>query len=70
MMRANELTATAEQCEQRADRTTDALVARFLRQRARHLREIAVEVDLLERDPLYRTIHDRPGHLTGELRPE
>jgi hypothetical protein len=70
MMRASELTATAKQCEQRADKTTDAVVARFLRQRARHLREIAVEVDLLERDPLYRTIRDRPGRLSGELRPD
>lgn len=60
MMRARELAATADECEKRADAMVDPAVARSLRQRARQLRDMMVEINLLEHDPLYRTIHDRP----------
>ena len=65
MMRANELATAAEQYEKRADRTIDPSFARALRQRACQLRDMALEVDLLQRDPLYRTIHDRPDHIVA-----
>lgn len=41
----------------------DALLANSLRQYAQRCRDIAVEIDVLEHDPLYRLIHDRP--ITG-----
>jgi hypothetical protein len=61
MMRTRELIATA--CEKRAGSTTDPCLASALRQRARQLRDMALEIDLLERDPSYRTIHDRPNQI-------
>lgn len=60
MMRVQELAAAAERCEKRAGSTIDASLAKALLQRARQLRDMALEVDLLEHDPSYRTIHDRP----------
>lgn len=63
MLRAQELRAKAEQCERRADMAGDALLANSLRQYAQRCRDIAVEIDVLEHDPLYRLIHDRP--ITG-----
>lgn len=60
MLRAQELREKAEQCERRADTASDALLANSLRLYAQHCRDIAVEIDVLEHDPLYRLIHDRP----------
>lgn len=64
MLRAQELAAKAEQYEKRAAGVTDPLLANSLRQRARQWREMAVELGVLERDPMYRIIHDR-GPLTN-----
>jgi hypothetical protein len=60
VMRAGDLAATAEEFEKRAERTIDPLLATSLLRRARQLREMAIEVDVFQRDPLYRSIHDRP----------
>jgi hypothetical protein len=54
------MAATADKCEKRADNAGDAAFAKSLRQRARQLRGMMVELDLLENDPIRRTIHDRP----------
>ena len=56
----------AQNLEAMADRTADLHFASSLRQRARNLREIGREIDLLEHDPLYRTIHDRPAALAPD----
>jgi hypothetical protein len=66
MLRAKELRAKAEQCEKRADVARDALLANSLRQYAQRCRDIAVEIDVVEHDPLYRLIHDGP--ITGSPR--
>ena len=59
-MRAEELAAKAEQLGKLADVAIDRSYARSLRQRAQQWRDIAAELRVLERDPLYRSIHDRP----------
>jgi hypothetical protein len=61
MLRVQELTARAEQYDQWADRATDPVLARALRQRARQWRDMAAEVSAFQRDPAYRAIHDRPA---------
>jgi hypothetical protein len=60
MLRAQDLTAKADQFDELADRVIDPLFASSLRQRAREWRELAAEVRVLECDPMYRLIHDRP----------
>jgi hypothetical protein len=60
MLRAQDLTAKADQYDALASRVTDRLLANSLRRRAREWRDMAAEVRVLERDPMYRLIHDRP----------
>ena len=62
MLRAQDLEAKAEQYDELADTVIDPQLANSLRQRARAWRELAAEVLVLERDPMYRLIHDRPDH--------
>lgn len=45
--------------------TVDPSFAELLRRRARQFREMAREVDVLECDPSYRTIHDRADRYVG-----
>jgi hypothetical protein len=61
MMRAEELAARAEQLGKLADHAIDLSYAKSLRQRARQWRAMAAEMSVLESDPLYRRIHDRPN---------
>jgi hypothetical protein len=60
MLRAQDLLAKADQDEELANRVTDLSLANSLRCRAREWRNLAAEVRVLERDPMYRLIHDRP----------
>ena len=62
MLRAQDLVAKADHCDELADRVTDILLASSLRRRAREWRDIAAEVRVLEQDPMYRSIHDGPNH--------
>lgn len=45
--------------------TVDPSFAKPLLQRARQLREMALEVNLQEHDPSYRTIRERADHYVG-----
>jgi hypothetical protein len=63
MLRAQDLTAKADKFDELADRVIDPMVASSLRRRARECRDMAAEVRVLERDPMYRLIHDRPDQL-------
>jgi hypothetical protein len=49
MMRVQELVAAAERSERRAESTIDASLAKALLQRARQLRDMALEVELPSR---------------------
>jgi flagellum-specific peptidoglycan hydrolase FlgJ len=61
MMTAEELTAKAEQLRRLADQAIDPSYAESLRQRAQQLQAMAAEIRVLQSDPLYRRIHDRPN---------
>ena len=43
-----------------ADKAVDPIFARSLRQRASEWRALAAEIEVFEKDPIYRLIHDRP----------
>ncbi len=60
MLRERELAARAEELTHLAERTDDPSLARSLRQRARYWRALAYEINVFERDPQYRRIHDAP----------
>jgi hypothetical protein len=60
MMRAEELAARAERLSKLGEGAIDLSYARSLRHRAQYCRDMAAELRILERDPLYRLIHDRP----------
>jgi hypothetical protein len=60
MLRAQDLLAKADQYDELANGVADLLLADSLRRRARESRDMAAEVRVLERDPMYRLIHDRP----------
>ena len=59
MLRAQDLAAKAEQCDELAKRVHDPALAASLRRRACDWRDMAAEVRVVQRDPLYRLIHDR-----------
>jgi len=60
MTRAQEWTERANQLGTLADKAVDLSYARSLRQRASEWKALAVELHVIECDPLYRQIHDRP----------
>jgi hypothetical protein len=60
MLRAQDLLAKADQDDELANRVTDLSLANSLRCRAREWRNLAAEVRVLQRDPMYWLIHDRP----------
>lgn len=43
-----------------ADKAADPRLAESLRRRAREWRALAAEVQIFQKDPVYRQIHDRP----------
>jgi hypothetical protein len=55
MLRAKEMLAKAKQCEAAAYKV-DPLSAPLLRKAAQHWREMAAQLDLLEREQVYRII--------------
>jgi hypothetical protein len=59
-LREQELAARADQLCTLADTAIDLSYARSLRQRASDWRALAAELRVLDSDPLYRQIHDRP----------
>jgi hypothetical protein len=61
MQSAQELLARAEQYSQWADRVTDPSLASALRQRAKQWQSLATEIEVFQRDPAYRVIHDGTG---------
>lgn len=46
--------------------TVDPLFAKLLLRRARQTREMALEVDLLQHDPSYKTMRDRTDHCVAK----
>ena len=60
MLRADELVARAQQLGTLAATVVDPSYAKSLRQHARYWLDLAAEMRVLENDPLYRCIHDRP----------
>jgi hypothetical protein len=60
MLCARELTARAAELTTLAEKTGDPSLAKSLRLRARYWTAMANEITVLERDPLYRRIHDAP----------
>ena len=59
MMRPDQMLERANGCEKLADLTGDRVVAHSLREAARQWRAMAVQQDLLEREPVYRRIRNR-----------
>ncbi|MGJ4942391.1 hypothetical protein ACQR1W_17580 [Bradyrhizobium sp. HKCCYLS1011] len=55
MLGAKEMLAKAEQCEDAADRV-DPICARFYRNAAQQWRDMAAQLELLEREQVYRII--------------
>ena len=53
--------ARADELRALADKVDDPFLAKSLRERARHWSAMAAEIDVLERDPIYRLIHNRPN---------
>ena len=60
MLYADDLAAKAARCEELASQVIEPLLAASLRRRAGEWRDMAAEVNLVQRDPIYRLIHDRP----------
>jgi hypothetical protein len=59
MLRADEMKAKAEQCEEMADRGTDRLTAHTFRELAAQWRAMAAQLEKLEHHPIYRRLSDR-----------
>jgi hypothetical protein len=59
MLQVAEMLDRAERCEAMADGAPDANVVYALRDAAKHWRDMAMLVDLLEREPSYRIIRSR-----------
>jgi hypothetical protein len=59
MLCAEEMLAKARECEVAAF-GADASAAAYYRLVAHHWREMAAQLKLLEREPIYRIIRDRP----------
>jgi len=59
MTNAREFSERAARLRDLADRVVDPRFAESLRQRAREWRALAAEIQVFEKDPIYRLIHDR-----------
>ena len=59
MLSVTEMLMRAEQCEEKADKAVNRCTAYALRDAARQWRDLAVQIDLLERDPAYRRLSAR-----------
>jgi hypothetical protein len=59
MLTFSEMLARADICDDQADRVSDPIVEWMLRGAAQRWRTIAVQMDLLEREPLYRRLRAR-----------
>ena len=62
MLTVTEMLMRAEQCEKKADKAVHRYVAYALRDTAEQWRAMAVQMDLLERDPAFQRL--RAGALT------
>jgi hypothetical protein len=60
MSSAREFSERATRLRDLANRVVDPLFATSLRQRAREWHALAAEIQVFEKDPVYRLIHDRP----------
>jgi hypothetical protein len=59
MLRVQDMLARAEQCEMLANKTNDLPTVYALQEAAQHWRMMAVQADLLEREPSYRMLRAR-----------
>lgn len=59
MLRPKEMLLKAQECEKKAARASQ-MNAWFFRDVARQWREMAAQMELLEREQIYRIIRDRP----------
>ena len=59
MARIKDMLIRAERCEEMADKVKERDTAYALRDAAQHWRSMAVQMDLLEREPSYRMLRDR-----------
>jgi hypothetical protein len=58
MLRAEHMLAKARQCEDAADMAGQTCAV-FYREAAKQWRDMAAQMELLEREPIYRIIRDR-----------
>lgn len=59
MAHVDQMLAQAEWCEERAERARNPSVAWTLLEAAQHWRKMAVQIELLEREPFYQRLRDR-----------